>query len=100
MPHPRAASIVLCSCGKRWGNYARAALHEDLAAVEQALIAGYIDVMVRHWTLGHRLSLGENAPREFLAVIAEAARRVAAARDRGLPPVEPSDHPRFDRNDG
>lgn len=89
MPHPRAVSIILCSCGKRWGNFARAALHEDLAAVEAGLIASYIDKFIRHWELGHMLSLGENAPREFMAVVAEAARRVAAGRERGLP--EPSD---------
>jgi hypothetical protein len=52
-----------------------------MAALEAGLVASYIDVMVRHHELGHRLALGENAPREFLSVVAEAARRVAAARN-------------------
>jgi hypothetical protein len=83
MPHPRAVSIVLCSCGWRIGNSARAALHEDLMAVEHALIAAELPRLVRHWQLGHRLTLGENAPREFLATIARAAQAAAGDATEG-----------------
>lgn len=81
----RANAIVVCSCGVKFGRVDRAAACEDMAAVEEALIAAEVPRMVRHWELGHRISLGENAPREFASVVAEAARRVAAARERGLP---------------
>lgn len=77
----RANAIVVCNCGVKFGRVDRAAACEDMAAVEEALIAAEVPRMVRHHELGHRLSLGENAPREFLAVIAEAARRVKAKRD-------------------
>lgn len=86
----RANAIVVCSCGFKVGNMNRIGMDEEALAVEEGILAAYVPRLVRHWTLGHRLSLGENAPREFLGVIAEAARRVAAARDRGLPPVEPT----------
>jgi hypothetical protein len=84
----RANAIVVCSCGVKFGRVDRAAACEDMAAVEHALIAAEVPRMVRHFELQHTLSLGPNAPREFLGVVAEAARRVAAARERGLPPVE------------
>jgi len=77
MPPPRDSAIVVCSCGWRTGNAARAALHEDLLGAEVVLLEMRVPQMVRHWKLGHRIKLGENAPREFLAVIARAAEQVA-----------------------
>lgn len=84
MAVPRADAIVVCSCGKRWGRVSRAAACEEMEAVEHALIAAEVPMLIRHFELGHELKLGENAPRSFLAVVAEVARRVAVARDRGL----------------
>lgn len=78
----RAQSIVVCSCTEKWGNAARARLHEDLAEGERMLLEIKVPELIRHHDLGHTLSLGENAPREFFAVIAEAARRVKAKRDQ------------------
>jgi len=37
---------------------------------------------------GHRLALGENAPREFLATIARAAKRAAESEPGELPPSD------------
>ena len=84
----RASAIVVCSCGARWGNAARAAACEDMEVAEHALLETYVAKMVRHWTLGHRLALGENAPREFLATIARAAARAADAEPGELPPAD------------
>ncbi|HVZ88058.1 MAG TPA: hypothetical protein VHG72_13890 [Polyangia bacterium] len=81
MPHPRAVSIVLCSCGWRAGNLQRAAACEEMEAVEYVLIEREVPRMIRHFELRHTLKLGENAPRSFLGVIAEAARRVKEARE-------------------
>ena len=88
MPVPRHDAIVICSCGARWGNAARAAACEDMEVAEHALLETYVAKMVRHWTLGHRLALGENAPREFLATIARAAARAADAEPGELPPAD------------
>ena len=77
MPPIRANSIVTCSCGARWGDHHRASLHEDLAEVEHVLLEMKVPIMVRHHALGHRFTLGENAPPEFLATIARAAARAA-----------------------
>jgi hypothetical protein len=80
----RSDCIVRCAtCGVRWGSVKRAAAFEEAADVERGILAAETPRMIRHWTLGHRLELGPNAPREFLAVIAEAARRVAAQRGGG-----------------
>lgn len=77
----RAQSIVVCSCTEKWGNAAKAQQHEDLAEAERVLLEIKVPELIRHHDLGHTLSLGENAPREFFAVITEAARQVAAMRD-------------------
>lgn len=80
--------IIRCSCGEGWGHLGRAvSTDEEIADAESKALAAQVPRMVRHWKLSHVLSLGELAPSLFLAVIAEAARRVAAARGRGLPPV-------------
>lgn len=87
----RAQAIVRCkTCGVKWGNVDRALACEEMFDVEHALIAAQIDRMIRHFEIGHELELSERAPRSFAEVITEAARRVAAARGRGLPPVEES----------
>lgn len=57
------------------------------------ILAAHVHRMIRRFELGHRLSLGENAPRGFFSVVAEAARRVAEANFEG-------DHPSNERNDG
>lgn len=78
----RSDCIVICAtCGTKWGSIKRAAAFEEAADVERGILASSVPRLIRHWELGHRLELGENAPREFLGVIAEAARRVAAKRD-------------------
>jgi hypothetical protein len=56
-------------------------MFDEAAAIEHTLIAAQIDRMIRHFEIGHELELGERAPASFIEVIAEAARRVAAARD-------------------
>lgn len=75
MPVPRHAAIILCSCGAKWGNAARAALHEDMMAVERVLLEIKVPVMVRHWRLSHRLTVQH---RGFEDVIATVAARMAA----------------------
>ena len=87
MPIPRHLAIVVCSCGQRWGNAERAALHEDMMALEHGILASLVPKMIRHHALGHRFTLGENAPREFLATIAKAAERAAGKADGGAEPV-------------
>jgi hypothetical protein len=87
MPPPRASAIVLCSCGSRWGNAARAAACEEMEAVEHRLLETYVPKMVKHWRLGHRIALGEKAPREFLATIARAA-QAERGEDETPAPVE------------
>lgn len=77
MPPLRANAIVTCNCGARWGDHRRASLHEDMAAVEHALLAALVPKMVRHHVLGHRFTVSESAPREFLDTIARAAARAA-----------------------
>ena len=81
----RANAIILCSCTQKFGSLSRAAASEEAADVERGVLAADVPRMIRHHELGHRLALGENAPRSFLAVVAEVARRVAVARERGLP---------------
>ena len=89
MPVPRHLAIVVCNCGKRWGREAdRAQAGEELEATEHAILASSVPLMVRHWQLGHRFTLGENAPREFLDTIARAAAR--AAGDGGEAGVAPA----------
>lgn len=77
MPVPRATAIVLCSCGARWGNIARASAHEDMEAVELALIEALVPLFARHWQLRHTLTLRDGAPIAYAAVIAKAAREMA-----------------------
>jgi hypothetical protein len=83
MPHPRAVSIVLCSCGWRAGNLARAAKHEDMEAAELALVEAETPRMVRHFQLGHHLRLNEKAPRAYAWVVTNAAREMAGSADDG-----------------
>lgn len=78
MPAPRSAAIVTCSCGLRVGNHERAQAHEDMEAVELALLEREVPRMHRHWQLGHTLKLREGAPLAYAAVIAKAARELAA----------------------
>jgi hypothetical protein len=84
----RAQTIVICSCGVKWGNLERAALFDEAADVERVLVASYVPRMVRHWQLGHTLGLGENAPWEYLGVVASVAERMRAERDASAPPPE------------
>jgi hypothetical protein len=79
----RDQAVVICSCGWKVGNMDRARACEEMEAVEYALVAASVERLVRHHELGHRFTLGPNAPRSFLAVIAEAARRVAEQRGGG-----------------
>ncbi len=88
MPVPRHLAIVVCNCGKRWGRVDRAQACEEMEAVEHAILARYVCEFIRHHALGHRFTLGENAPREFLATIARAAARAAGeSGDGGAEPV-------------
>jgi hypothetical protein len=77
MPRRDQAAII-CSCGWKLGNTSRAAMHEDMEAVEHALIEASVPRLIRHWRLGHRITLREGAPMSYAAVIAKAAGR---ARD-------------------
>ena len=83
MPVPRHLAIVVCNCGKRWGRVDRAQACEEMEATEHAILASSVPLMVRHWQLGHRFTLGENAPREFLDTIARAAARAAGDGGEG-----------------
>lgn len=56
MPPSFANAIVVCSCGGRWGNAARAKLGEELQDLEYALVVSAIYDLKRHWSLGHTLT--------------------------------------------
>lgn len=88
MPPALANAVAVCSCGQKFGNVSRAAVCEEMAAVEHALIAAEVPRMLRHFQLGHEIKLGENAPREFLATIARAAMQ-ARGTDRHEAPAFP-----------
>ena len=78
----RAQAIVVCkTCGTKWGNVERAAAFEEAADVERGILATSVPRMVRHFQIGHELALGENAPREYLAVIVAVAQRMKSERE-------------------
>jgi hypothetical protein len=87
MPPSRATAIVTCSCGWRAGDSARASLHEDMEEAERALMVALTPRLIRHWSLGHHLTLQD---RRFAGVVANAAVALREAQRLGLSP-EPED---------
>jgi hypothetical protein len=52
----RLAAIVVCSCGWKVGDAARAQRSEEQEEVEQKVLRANVTKMYRHHQLGHRLT--------------------------------------------
>jgi len=68
----------------------RAAAHEDMEAAEAQSLRQYVPRMVRHWALGHSLTVNPRAPLWVKAVVAQAAREL---QDLDPPTVESGGNP-------
>jgi hypothetical protein len=80
MPSPRSTAIVVCSCGWRAGDSARAGTCEEAEEAERVLLELKVPTMIRHWDLGHQVTLQD---RKFAGVVAKAASRLRDQRERG-----------------